>query len=112
MIKNKFNSIISIIIKIIDVDKIYIFGSYANGNENEDSDVDMYILVKDKDIIDTRQKYNNIMAKIKNSLYDNQNYPKGGLDLLLNDNNDFNMKKNINGNIEYTVAKEGVLIYE
>lgn len=43
MNKKEFNKIIDIIIKTIDVDKIYIFGSYARNTEKEDSDIDMYI---------------------------------------------------------------------
>lgn len=112
MDRNKLEKIISTIIEIIDVDKIYIFGSYARGEATEDSDIDMYIIVKEEENINTRNKYNNILVKIKNNLYNNNVYPKGGLDLLLNDNKEFDNKKKINGNIEYIVNKEGVLIYE
>ena len=111
MDRKEFKNIIDVILKTIDVDKIYIFGSYARKTETKDSDVDMYVIVKKAESINTRQKYNNVIFLVKEKLFRNNIYPKGGLDLLLNDNEDFNNKKNQNGFIEYIVNKEGVLIY-
>ena len=60
---------------------------------------------------ETYEKYNKIISIVKENLFNNNIYPKGGLDLLLNDNEDFNNKKEQNGFIEYIINKEGVLIY-
>ena len=111
MDRTQFKNMVDIILKIIDIDKIYIFGSYARKTETKDSDVDMYIIVKKAESINTREKYNNIISIVKENLFDNNIYPKGGLDLLLNDKEDFNNKKEQNGFIEYIINKEGVLIY-
>ena len=111
MEKKNIKEIIDTIIKIIDVDKIYIFGSYAKNKARADSDIDMYIIVKRAETINTRKKYNNVISIVRENLFNNNIYPKGGLDLLLNDNEDFNSKKKQNGFLEYIIAKEGVLIY-
>ncbi|SMP87795.1 Nucleotidyltransferase domain-containing protein [Epsilonproteobacteria bacterium SCGC AD-308-E02] len=34
-------------LKPLDLDKIILFGSYAYGTPNEDSDIDLYVVTKD-----------------------------------------------------------------
>jgi predicted nucleotidyltransferase len=46
--RGKISSIVSSIAASIDPDKIYLFGSYATGMANEDSDIDL-LIVKDSD---------------------------------------------------------------
>ncbi len=47
--KHKINQIIKIIKDNIKPEKIILFGSYANGNPNEHSDLDL-LIIKDSDI--------------------------------------------------------------
>ncbi|MDO8454318.1 MAG: nucleotidyltransferase domain-containing protein, partial [Sulfurimonas sp.] len=35
-------------LKPLDLDKIILFGSYAYGTPNEDSDIDLYVVTKDE----------------------------------------------------------------
>jgi len=47
---NKISSIRRLILESIDneiINKIYLFGSYAYGNPNEDSDIDLCVVVND-----------------------------------------------------------------
>lgn len=37
---------------LLDLNEIYIFGSYANGDYNEDSDIDVAFFIPDKEIKD------------------------------------------------------------
>lgn len=111
MKNEEFSKIVDTIIKIIDVDQIYIFGSYARNTEKEDSDIDIYVIVKKAESINTRKKYNNVISIVREDLFKKNIYPRGGLDLLLNDRKDFDNKKKQNGLLEYIVDKEGVLIY-
>ena len=46
--KGTISNIVSNIAANIDPDKIYLFGSYATGQANEDSDIDL-LIVKDSD---------------------------------------------------------------
>ena len=46
-IKQELDTIIKIIADTVPVESIYLFGSYAYGTPNKDSDLDLYIVFKD-----------------------------------------------------------------
>jgi predicted nucleotidyltransferase len=48
--QNKITDIINKIINGYNPDKIILFGSYANGNPNEDSDLDLFV-IKDSELL-------------------------------------------------------------
>jgi predicted nucleotidyltransferase len=47
-IKQNLDEISQIIAKTVPVESIYLFGSYAYGTPNKDSDLDLYIVFKDE----------------------------------------------------------------
>jgi len=47
-IKQNLDEISQIIAKTVPVEAIYLFGSYAYGTPNKDSDLDLYIVFKDE----------------------------------------------------------------
>ena len=46
-IKNELETLKNIILKTIPTEQIYLFGSYAYGTPREDSDLDIYVVIKD-----------------------------------------------------------------
>ncbi|MDR3325010.1 MAG: nucleotidyltransferase domain-containing protein [Spirochaetaceae bacterium] len=46
-IKPELDALTQIIVDTVPVEQIYLFGSYAYGTPNEDSDYDFYVVVKD-----------------------------------------------------------------
>jgi predicted nucleotidyltransferase len=46
-IKNELETLKNIIIKTVPTEQIYLFGSYAYGTPHKDSDIDVYIVIKD-----------------------------------------------------------------
>jgi predicted nucleotidyltransferase len=42
--QNQINQVVDIIVKNIQPEKVILFGSYANGNPNEDSDLDLLVI--------------------------------------------------------------------
>jgi len=46
-IKNELEILKDIIVKIVPTEQIYLFGSYAYGTPRENSDLDVYIVIKD-----------------------------------------------------------------
>ena len=106
IIKNQ-DEIINCILTITKINKIYIFGSYARGEQTQESDIDFYIVLENN--LESFDELLNISYKIRKKLIENNLYTR--MDILLNDKNDFENKKNTNGNIEYTVNQEGVIIY-
>jgi predicted nucleotidyltransferase len=47
-IKQNLDEISQIIAKTVPVESIYLFGSYAYGTQNKDSDLDLYVVFKDE----------------------------------------------------------------
>ena len=45
--ENEIKAITEIIKETVDCEKIYLFGSYAYGEPNEDSDLDFYVVISD-----------------------------------------------------------------
>ena len=102
------NKIIELIKNNFKINKIYLFGSYVRGDFNEDSDIDLYITLNE-DIL-SFEEYTKLTYAIKKILINANLYSR--MDLLLNSQKDFDNRKVTNGNIEYIVNKEGIIIYE
>ena len=83
------------------IKKIYLFGSYANGNPTEDSDIDLCV------VINNRFDRLKASVKIQLSLSDNDIYP---LDLLVYKENRFYNITNPKG-LKNTIITEGKVLY-
>ncbi len=83
--------------------KIYLFGSFAEGMANEDSDYDFYIVVEDseKDML-------RLTAKAYKAIRDKQYRP---VDVIVNTEKTFEERKNKSYSVESEVMKKGVLLY-
>jgi len=84
--------------------KVYLFGSFANGTQDEDSDYDFYVVVEDnvKDTFDCAAEAHYAICKI----------PRRPVDIVVERNSKFESLKSLGCAIENTVAQEGILIYE
>jgi predicted nucleotidyltransferase len=83
-------------------ESIYLFGSYANGNPNIDSDIDIYVVVPDSEV-DTVE----LGAKIRMDISRRKTFP---IDLLIGKKSIFeNRKKRLT--MENIIASEGIKIY-
>ena len=81
---------------------IYLFGSYANGTYNEDSDIDIYVVVPDMDI-----DLVNLRSDIRMNLRNKKSMP---MDLLVGKASVFNRRKQ-GLTLENMIARDGVLLY-
>ena len=86
-------------------EKIYLFGSYANGTANYDSDIDLFI-VKDTNV---RKKDRHEM--VLNS-FDFKYYPNVGLDFIIYTPQELENTKDDFFNIAKEAIKTGRLLYE
>ena len=91
------------ILKHVAAKYIYLFGSYAYGSPTEKSDIDVYIVTPDG--VDN---FSEIYAKIIGDLSEKKIF---FIDLLLNVESDFNMRKTKN-RFEKTIYQKGKIIYE
>ena len=47
-VKAELDKLCELIVNAIPVEQIYLFGSYAYGNPHKDSDLDLYVVLKDE----------------------------------------------------------------
>lgn len=83
--------------------KIYLFGSFAEGKQNADSDFDFYIVVDNsqKDVLElTAKAYKSIRFKQKRAV-----------DIIVNTEKTFEDRKTRKLSVENEVAQKGVLLY-
>jgi len=102
----KIPFITSLIVSSIEskyLKKIYLFGSYAYGEPNENSDIDIFVIIDD--IYDNRKAY----LDIKDKLIDNKIYP---CDLIVRKENEFKEGMEENAyNFEKIIYNHGVVLY-
>jgi len=94
-IKDKF-------VQELDPLRIYLFGSFADGSENEDSDFDFYIVVEDnaKNIADLTVEAYRCIRRIK----------KRPVDIIVATESRFNERRKLY-TVENEVDNKGVLLY-
>ncbi len=90
------------IISFYTPEKVYLFGSQARGDANEDSDIDFLIVNNSNE--PKRQR----ALKFRKTLRGNYLYP---VDILVYTPTEFQSEQNIKGTIAYHVSKEGTLLY-
>ena len=102
VIQNELDHITSAIKANTEPEAIYLFGSYANGTPNDDSDIDIYVVVpvSETDTIE-------LGANIRMSLSQRKTFL---LDLLIGKKSTFENRKN-RLTLEKVIADEGVKIY-
>lgn len=102
-IKIELNNLIKEIHSVFDISSIYLFGSYAYGTPNEDSDLDICIITDDK----SKRKVE-IMKIVRKAMAKVQSKP---IDLLVYYSDEFNERSKSEFTLEGKIFHEGVKIY-
>ena len=103
MISNeKIDQAVSIIVKQASPEKIILFGSYANGNPQKDSDIDLFIVEsklknKHKETVRLRRALSPLRIPV---------------DIVVHSNKALKNWGHIPGTLMYTILKEGKILYE
>jgi predicted nucleotidyltransferase len=93
----------NIILQTVPVEQIYLFGSYAYGTPNKDSDLDIYVVLNDNaDIRDI-----DALSMIDFAIFGKTNM---STDILALKKNRFDYRQGT-GTLEHTVATRGKRIY-
>ena len=92
------------IVEAIPAETIYLFGSYARGTQNENSDYDFYVIIPDGSIrpLEAAQKAQQSLSKIDR---------RTPVDILTDYRSRFEDRRQFN-TLERRVAREGVVLYE
>jgi predicted nucleotidyltransferase len=101
-IQNEIDLIKECILQIVPAEAIYLFGSYAYGVPNEESDLDIYVVVPD----DTTGLIE-LQADIRGLLWKKRSSP---LDLLIGRSSVFNRRKN-GPTLERVIDQRGIVLY-
>jgi predicted nucleotidyltransferase len=102
-IKQNLDEISQIIAKTVPVESIYLFGSYAYGTPQKDSDLDLYIVFKDELSIREIDAITSIRIAI-NAV------KKMPMDILGLKQNRFHDRK-IYATLERKIVREGIKLY-
>ena len=102
-IRTELDKLTELIINAIPVEQIYLFGSYAYGNPSKDSDLDLYVVLKDE--VETREldaavKIMNAIGKAKTK----------SVDIITNKKSKY-LRLTTGPTMERKIAREGIRIY-
>ena len=89
-------------VEMLKPKEIYLFGSFAKGTQNENSDLDFYIVMPDG----TENK-TDLLQKAYRSL---RGLKRRSVDIVLEDVSTFR-KRRVENTLERIVTKEGILVY-
>ena len=89
------------VLQTVPAEAIYLFGSYAYGTPNDESDLDVYVVVPD-DVEDLGDLYGDVQL-----LWRKRPIP---LDLLMGRSSVFNRRKN-GPTLERVIAEKGTMLY-
>ena len=94
-------------LKPLNPDKIILFGSYAYGKPNEDSDIDLFLL-KDGLSLDSVREYKRKVRENLRSIY--KKYRTNGIDILVASTEDVYKKEDYFDKVD--ILKNGKIWYE
>jgi len=100
--KNEINQVVEKVKEASNPDKIYLFGSYAYGNPNENSDLDLCIIKKE--VKDKSKEYIKIRRVLSHMILP--------MDILILNEDEFEKRKDIFGAVQYEINKKGIILYE
>ena len=102
-IQAELDKLKELIVKAIPVEQIYLFGSYAYGTPHKDSDLDLYVVLKDE--IETREF--DAEVKILNAIGKPKTRP---VDIIANKKSNY-LRLSAGPTMERKIAREGIKIY-
>ena len=101
-IKESLEIVKDSVLKAVPATAIYLFGSYAYGEPNADSDLDIYVVVPEKEMCSI-----DMHANIRDGLREKVTMP---VDILLREESMFNYRVSA-PTLERKILREGVKVY-
>lgn len=108
--ENKYIELLLKLLQQSDPYKIILFGSYAKGTANQDSDIDLLVILDNNDVAKTYKERLNKKLYI-NKLVRDINY-KIALDILVYSKAEYNIVKDCGNYFIDEIERTGKIIYE
>jgi len=102
-IQTELDKLRELIINVIPVEQIYLFGSYAYGTPHKDSDLDLYVVLKDE--VEIREF--EAVVRILNAIGKTKTKP---VDIIVNKKSKY-LRLTKGPTMERKIAREGIKIY-
>jgi len=102
-IKSELDTLKEIIIRTVPVEQIWLFGSYAYGTPHKDSDLDLYVVLRD----DVEMREIDIEIEILKAIGRIKTKP---VDIIANKKSKY-LKMTTGPTMERKIAREGLMIY-
>jgi predicted nucleotidyltransferase len=102
-IKEELDILTRIIVETVPVERIYLFGSYAYGTPSQDSDLDLYVVLKD----DAPMREVEAIDAISLALYEKKTKP---VDILVHKLSNY-LERQPLPTLERKITREGIRIY-
>ena len=102
-IQGELETLTNIIVNTVPVEQIYLFGSYACGTPHKDSDLDLYVVLKD----DAPMRLIDAVTRIRLAIGRKKTMP---VDIIANKLSSYRDRAQF-PTIERTIAREGIKIY-
>ncbi len=97
-------------LKKINPYKIYLFGSLANGTANEESDIDIVVILNKEEIPKNFEEKLNEKVKVRDAILELS--LKIPIDLLVYSKGEFKKLQKINKGFAKEITQKGYLLYE
>jgi len=102
-IQTELEMLKEIIVNTLPIEQIYLFGSYAYGNPHKDSDLDLFVVLKDE----VQLREIEAAIKIRQAISE---YQTMALDLIVIKKSHY-MERKTAPTLERKIAREGILLY-
>jgi predicted nucleotidyltransferase len=102
-VKKELDMLKEVIVKTLPVEKIFLFGSFAYGTPHKDSDLDIFIVLKEG----VEMNELDAAVKVRVEIGDKQMMP---LDILVSRHSSYHRRKT-HPTIERKITREGVVLY-
>ena len=103
LIQAELDKLRELIVNAIPVEQIYLFGSFAYGTPHKDSDLDLYVVLKDE--VETREL--DAEVKILNAIGKAKTRP---VDIIANKKSKY-LRLTTGPTMERKIAREGIKIH-
>ena len=107
--QDKIQSVVNLLVKVYDPMTIYLFGSYAWGEPNEDSDLDFMVIVPDEIVVDF--DYRRAKSKRVDETFYKTDYLNFPVDILVNTESKFFSRSSHPSTLQFKILNEGKEIY-